>query len=256
MDRVSRSTAPTCAAQPLVPPAGGAPPTHTTDFEKVGKNALANAVSLGSCFGTMTALNNAVRAIPGTPIAARVVTGLLPSAGVFPTPWVDDAMRAALNTTSTLPDRPSLAHDAVAAASLFLFNLACMRSAAIPKFPASTPAGMAATVLQSAGASLLAGGASELTAQWMNESDRRSGQAVEPPEHFDNTHKATGRLATQAPAASLQTYLALSGKPLPARLSLLPLSTVTGFWSFRRVLVPPPELSPPPPPPSPPNSPR
>jgi hypothetical protein len=241
MDRVSRSAYPTHAAQPSAPPATGTSPASTTDFEKVAKNAIANAVSLGSCFGTMTALNNAVRAMPGTPLGARVVTGLLPSAGVFPTPWVDDAMRGALNTTSTLPNRPSLAHDAVAAASLFLFNFACLRSAAIPKLPPSTPAGMAATVLQSAAASLLAGGASEFTAQWMNESDRRSGQAVETTEHFDNTRKATGRLASQVPAATLQTYIALSGQPLPARLSLLPLCTVTGLWSLRRVLVPPPQ---------------
>ena len=95
-----------------------------TDWLKAGKNALASAVALGGCFGTMTALNQAVRSRPGMPVAARVVTGLLPSASVFPTPWVEDGVRQTVGTTATLPVRPSLAHDAVASANLFAFNVA------------------------------------------------------------------------------------------------------------------------------------
>lgn len=210
-----------------------------TDLEKVAKNAAANAVALGSCFGTMTALNNAVRATPGMPAPVKALTGLLPSAGVFPTPWVEDGMRAALGTTATLPTRPSLAHDAVAGAALFLFNRACARSTRLPRFPAASAAGMAATVLQATAASVLAGAASELTAQWMNDQDRRSGDPHPAPALIDNTRKATGRLLSQAPAASLQTGLAFAGKPLPPSLSLLPLGVVTGGWCFRRVLIPP-----------------
>lgn len=224
---------------PAPDPGASNPPSGGTDLEKIAKNAAASAVALGSCFGTMTALNNAVRATPGMPAAVKALTGLLPSAGVFPTPWVEDGVRAALDTTATYPTRPSLAHDAVAGATLFLFNRACARSVRLPRFPAATPAGMAATVLQATAASVLAGGASELTAQWMNDQDRRSGDPHPAPAPIDNPRKATGRLLSQAPAASLQTGLAFASKPLPPSLSLLPLGVVTGGWCFRRVLIPP-----------------
>jgi hypothetical protein len=73
----------------------------------------------------------------------------------------------------------------------------------------------------------------------MNEQDRRSGDAHPPPAPIDNPRKATGRLLSQVPAASLQTGLALAGKPLPPSLSLLPMSVVTSGWCLRRVLIPP-----------------
>ncbi len=267
MDRATRSThrAPTGSPFPLTapltppdpaprplarpaPPAGAHADTRT-NTARVAKNAAASAVALGSCFGTMTALNNAVRATPGMPLYARLVTGLLPTAGVLPTPWVEDAARQAMGTTATLPVQPSLAHDAVAGISLFAFNVACIRSPWIPKFRPATPAGMAATVVQCTCASLLAGGASELTAQWMNAHEARDGQPHPAPAHFDNPHKAAGRLFSQLPAAGVQTGIALSGKPLPSRWSLLPLGAVTGGWSFRRELIPAPGPWVPPPPP-------
>ncbi len=223
---------PAAGSRPPEPPGGG------IDFEKVGKNAVTSAVTLGSCFGTMSALNSAVRATPGMSKPVKVLTGLLPSASVFPTPWVEDGLRAALDTSATLPIQPTLAHDAVAGASLFLFNAACLRSASIPKFPPATPAGMAANVIQATAASLIAGAASELTAQGMNIRDAQAGEAPEPPAHIDNPRKPTGRLLSQVPAAALQTGIALAGKPLPPSLSLLPLSVVTGGWSLRRVLIP------------------
>ncbi len=238
--------APAATRDRMLPPedlAAPAPTDSGTDYEKVAKNAAASAVALGSCFGTMSALNNAVRATPGMPAAVKAFTGLLPSAGVFPTPWVEDGMRHALSTTATLPTEPSLAHDAVAGATLFLFNRACARSAYIPKFRAATPAGMAATVLQATAASIFAGAATELTAQWMNDKDRPSDDTAAAPAPIDNPRKATGRLLSQVPAATLQTGLALVGKPLPPALSLLPMGVVTGGWCFRRVLIPP-ETSP------------
>jgi len=223
---------PTAVRHQTLPPEG--PKSGGTDIEKVAKNAAANATALGSCFGTMLALNNAVRATPGMPTAVKAFTGLLPSAGVFLTPWVEEGVRKALDTTATYPVQPSLAHDAVAGATLFLFNRACARSARIPKFPAATPAGMAATVLQATTASVLAGGFSELTAQWMN-----VGETGEAPANIDNTRKGTGRLLSQAPSAALQTALALGGRPLPPSLALLPMGVTTGGWCFRRVLIPP-----------------
>lgn len=252
MDRATRSPHRADTAYPQSPASQGASdgrPPHPdsplpearskTDLVKVGKNAVASAIALGGCFGTMNALNNAVRATPSMPIPVRIVTGLLPSAGVFPTPWVEDRVRQTVGTTATLPVRPSLAHDAVASASLFLFNVACARSAHIPKFPPATPAGMAAGVLQCTVASLIAGGASELTAQWMNAGERSRRQAAEIPAQMTTTDKATGRVLSQVPAAALQTGIALSGKPLPPRRALLPLGVVTGGWAFRRTLTPP-----------------
>lgn len=236
MERATRSTdrtPHTTAPPPSAPIAKGA------DIERVGKNAAASAVALGSCFGTMTALNNAVRATPGMPRSVKIFTGCLPSLGVYPTPWVEDGVRNALGTTATFPVKPSLAHDGVAAASLFLFNLACSRSPSIPKFPAATRAGMAATVVQATLASVFAGGASELTAQWMNQRDQPEGAQAGTPPHLDDHRKATGRLLSQVPAVALQTALAVRSTPLPASLSLLPLATVTGGWSLRRVLIPP-----------------
>ncbi len=218
---------------------GGPRPAGGTDPEKVAKNAAASAVAIGSCFGTMSALNNAVRAVPGMPVPVKVLTGLLPSASVFPTPWVEDGVRSALGTTATLPVQPSLAHDAVAGGTLFLFNAACARSARIPKFPAATPAGMAANVLQVTVGSVLAGGASELTAQWMNERSRRDGDAGAGPAPFDNWRKGGGRVLSQGAAASAQTALAFKKTPLPPALSLFPMGAVTGGWCFRRVLTPP-----------------
>ena len=240
MDRATSSPHWASNAQPQSPAshnASNCPPQarNTTDLVKVGKNAIASALTLGGCFGTMTALNNAVRSLPGMPMAARIVTGLLPSASVFATPWVEDGARQTLGTTATLPARASLAHDAVASVGLFLFNVACGRSAWVPKFAAATPAGVAASVLQCAGASLVAGGASEFSAQWMN------ARATVTPPHptMHNTDKATGRVLSQLPAATLQTELARSGKPLPRGWSLLPVALVTGGWSFRRLLAPP-----------------
>jgi hypothetical protein len=92
-----------------------------------------------------------------------------------------------------------------------------------------------ASVRQCAGASLVAGGASEFSAQWMN------ARATATPPHptMHNTDKATGRVLSQLPAATLQTELARSGKPLPRGWSLLPVALVTGGWSFRRLLAPP-----------------
>lgn len=214
-------------------------PASGTDYEKVAKNAAASAVALGSCFGTMSALNNAVRAIPGMPVPVKVLTGLLPSASVFPTPWIEDGVRAALDTTATLPTRPSLAHDAVAGATLFGFNAACARSVRIPRFPAATPAGMAATVVQATVASVLSGAASEASAQWMNDQDRRSGDPHPAPALIDNTRKATGRLLSQVAAAACQTALAFSKTPPPPAWSQVPMTTVTSGWIFRRVLAPP-----------------
>ncbi len=214
-------------------------PASGTDYEKVAKNAAASAVALGSCFGTMSALNNAVRAVPGMPVPVKVLTGLLPSASVFPTPWVEDGVRAALDTTATLPTRPSLAHDAVAAATLFGFNAACARSTRIPRFPAATPAGMAATVLQATAASVLSGAASEASAQWMNERDRQDGVTHAAPEPMDNWRKGSGRLLSQVAAAGGQTALAFRETPLPPARSLLPMTAVTWGWSLRRVLAPP-----------------
>lgn len=228
------------------PQAPDSPPPqerHKTDLVKVGKNAVASAIALGGCFGTMSALNNAVRATPGMPIPVRIVTGLLPSASVFPTPWVEDGVRQTMGTTATLPVRPSLAHDAVASASLFLVNVVCARSASIPKWRPATPAGMAAGVLQCTAASLIAGGASELTAQRMNAGEPPRRQVAKAPPQMDITDKATGRVLSQVPAAALQTGIALSGKPLPSRWSLLPLGAVTGGWAFRRELAPPLDLT-------------
>jgi hypothetical protein len=238
MDRATRSPHRANTAYPQSPEA-----PKKTDLVKVGKNALASAVALGGCFGTMTALNNAVRATPAMPTPVRIVTGLLPTASVFATPWVEDNVRQTVGTTATLPVRPSLAHDAVASVSLFAFNVACARSAHVRKFPAATPAGMAAGVLQCTVASLIAGGASEITAQWMNAGGRLRQQAAPKPPPMDNTDKATGRVLSQVPAAALQTGIALSGKPLPPRRALLPLATVTGGWAFRRQLAPPLEVT-------------
>lgn len=238
MDRATRSPHWADTAYPQSPQA-----PKKTDLVKVGKNALASAVALGGCFGTMTALNNAVRATPGMPTPVRIVTGLLPSASVFATPWVEDGVRKTVETTATLPVRPSLAHDAVASVSLFAFNVACARSASVPKFRPATPAGAAAGVLQCTAASLIAGGASEITAQWMNARERPGQQAAPTPPPMNNTDKATGRLLSQVPAAALQTGIALSGKPLPPSRALLPLATVTGGWAFRRQLTPPLDLT-------------
>jgi hypothetical protein len=187
----------------------------------------------------MTALNNAVRGVRGMSVRVTAFTGLLPSASVFPTPWVEDSVRAALGTRATYPVEPSLAHDAVAGATLFLFNRACARSARIPKFLPATPAGMAATVVQATVASVFAGGASEITAQWMNGHIPAGEGAPSAPPPLDNTRKATGRLISQVPAAILQTSIALVGKPSLAKGSLVPMGVVTGGWSFRRVLIPP-----------------
>lgn len=243
MDRATRSQSHAPEGHPPTPcdhkaSAGRTEPS--TDFVRVGKNAVAGSVALGGCFGSMTALNNAVRATPGVPRAVRVVTGVLPSAGVFPTPWVENGVRDTLGTSATLPRQPTLGHDTVAAASLFLFNVGFSRSGLLPRYGAATPRGMAVTVLQCASASLVAGAATELTAQWMNAQAQDKDAACEgpPPVHFDNTDVATGRLLSQLPAAGLQTGLALSGKQLPSRWSLLPLGLVTGGWSFRRVLMP------------------
>lgn len=230
---------PAATRERTLPHGSNEPPGAAYDIERVAKNAVSSAVALGSCFGTMSALNNAVRATPGMPTALKVLTGLLPSAGVFPTPWLDDRMRAALGTTATYPLKPSLAHDAVAGATLFLFNAACARSRFIPKPPANSWAGAAATMLQVTAASLLAGSATELSSQWMNHRDRQADTPPEPPPHIDNPHKATGRVKSQAAAAALQTGLALTGKTLPPGLSLLPMTLVTGGWCFRRVLIPP-----------------
>ncbi len=214
------------------------PPGEGIDVGRVGKNAVASAITLGSCYGTMVAINNAVRATPGVPVPLKVFSGLLPTAGVFPTPWVEEGLRQALDTSATFPVKPTLAHDAVAGVSLFLFNASCLRSASIPKYRPATPAGMAASFIQCTAASLLAGGASEMTAQWMNLRDAKSGHEGASPEHIDNSRKACGRLLSQVPAAALQTGVAVAGKPLPPSLSLLPLGVVTGGWSLRRVLIP------------------
>ena len=243
MDRATRS--PHLAShdasngRPEAPDSTAPPARNKTDLVKVGKNAIASAVALGGCFGTMTALNHAVRATPAMPTPMRIVTGLLPSASVFATPWVEDGVRQTVGTTATLPVRPSLAHDAVASVSLFAFNVACARSAYVPKFPPATPAGMAVGVLQCTVASLIAGGASEITAQWMNAAEDDNGHAAPTPPPMTTTDKATGRVLSQVPAAALQTGIALSGKPLPSRASLLPLGAVTGGWAFRRELAPP-----------------
>lgn len=210
-----------------------------TELERVTKNAAASAVALGSCFGTMTALNNAVRAVHGVSVRVKAFTGLLPSASVFATPWVEDGMRAALGTQATYPVQPSLAHDAVAGTTLFLFNRACARSARIPRFPPASRAGMAATVVQATVASVFAGGASEITAQWMNAHIPAGEGAPSAPPPLDNTRKATGRLLSQAPAATLQTAMAFASKDLLPKGSLVPLGVVTGGWCFRRVLIPP-----------------
>lgn len=238
MDRATRSPYQADTAYPQSPQA-----PKKTDLLKVGKNAIASAVALGGCFGTMTALNHAVRATPAMPIPVRIVTGLLPSASVFATPWVEDGVRQTVGTTATLPVRPSLAHDAVASVSLFAFNVACARSALVPKLPPATAGGMAAGVLQCTVASLIAGGASEITAQWMNAGERPRKQAAETPPQMETTDKAIGRVLSQVPAAALQTGIALSGKPLPPRRTLLPLGAVTGGWAFRRQLAPPLDLS-------------
>lgn len=215
------------------PPAGG------VDIEKVAKNAVASAAAIGSCFGTTSSLNNALRARLGTSVPTKVLAGLGPSISVFPTPWVEDGMRNALGTTATHPVKPSLAHDAVAAASLFAFNLAYSRSAWTPKFAANTPAGFIATVCQTTAASLVAGGASEITAQWMNEEERQKGHSMEHPAHIDNIRKATGRLYSQGAAATLQTWLAFPGNKLSPPMARAPLASVTGGWTFRRALIPP-----------------
>jgi hypothetical protein len=247
MDRATRS--PHLAShdasngRPEAPDSTAPPARNKTDLVKVGKNAIASAVALGGCFGTMTALNHAVRATPAMPTPVRIVAGLLPSVSVFATPWVEDGVRQTVATSATLPVRPSLAHDAVASVSLFAFNVACARSAYVPKFPPATPAGMAAGVLQCTMASLIAGGASEITAQWMNASERPRKQAAETPPPMDNTDKAMGRVISQVPAAALQTGIALSGKPLPPQRALLPLGVVTGGWAFRRQLAPPLDLT-------------
>lgn len=230
---------PVATRERILPHGSSEPPGAAYDFDRVVKNAACSAVAIGGCFGTMSALNNAVRATPGMPTPLKVLTGLLPSAGVYPTPWVEERMRAALGTTATYPLKPSLAHDAVAGVTLFLFNAACARSKFIPKPPANSRAGAAATVLQVMAGSLLAGSASELSAQWMNQRERQAGTPPEPPPHIDDLRKGTGRVYSQTAAAALQTVLALPGKTLPPQLSLLPMTLVTGGWCFRRVLIPP-----------------
>lgn len=214
------------------------PPPSGTDFDKVGKNALVSAAAIGGCFGSATALSKAVHATPGMPLALKALAGLLPSASVFPTPWVEDGVRHALDTTPTYPSKPTLQHDAVAAGILYGFSRACARSALIPKLPPATPGGAAVTVIQASVASLLAGAGSEWTAQWMNQSERSKGSPAEPPHHIDNPRKATGRLLSQVPAAAFQTGMTLSGKSIPPHLSWLPTAIVSGGWAYRRVLIP------------------
>lgn len=224
----------------LSPTPAGVPAGTDIDPEKVVKNAGAGAVGVGVVYGVAVAANNAARATPGLPKVVKVAAALLPSASVYLTPWVEDGTRHALGTTQTFPIQPSLAHDAVASGGLFLFNLGWTRSAMIPRFPAATPAGMASTVVQCILASMFAGGASELSAQRMNQGDHAAGHPAQPPVHIENTRKGLGRLYSQIPAAGVHMYLALRGKPLPANLALLPSAFVSGGWTFRRELIPSP----------------
>ena len=227
-------------APPPAPPAKGAPSCVAgLDAGRAASAACVSAVAIGGLYGGMSAINSAVRATPGLPKAVKVAAALLPSLSVYATPWVEDRVRLALGTAPTYPLRPSLAHDAVASAGLFLFNAWCSRSARVPKFPPATPAAMATAVVQCTLASAIAGGASELSAQWMNARDRAAGVTTGAPVFSDNHRKGMGRLYSQLPAAALHVHMARRGKPLPAHLAQLPGAVVSGGWACRRVLMPP-----------------
>lgn len=214
---------------------------------KVARNAVVGMLSQGTCFGTVFALSNHLRAV-GNP-AVKVLAGFLPIAGGMLTAPAEEAVRDALQTRPTRPATPSLGHDAIPSAILFAVNAAYIRSTQLPRFPAHTLAGAAVTAGLSFAGTLLAGGATEAYAQHTRQRDPHP---ADPPPKPSVLQTAVGRGLSLMPMAAFNQVTAAfvtARGAVPPSLALGPIAVATGGWSLRRLLTPPNPAGHPPAPP-------
>lgn len=229
-------------ADPQAPHASdGGPPSPerpSYDLDKVARNALSAGTAFGLTFGTATAIKHALRNTAGMPLPVKVAAGLLPMVSLLVSPQVEDSMRELLGTQASYPPEPSLAHDALSPLALTLMNAGYIATGFL-KLPPTTLAGAAATVFKTALASVPAGGVSEADAQRRQAQARREGRDPVPHEQVDPVRKGIGRAHSQWGAAAVNIYGVVRDPSLAARRPMVPVISVTGGWTFRRVLMPP-----------------
>ena len=224
-------------------PAPGTSLSPRTDFTRIRQAGLVAGLAQGGPLGLSFALAGLARA-RGQP-HLKVLGGFAPVLAAFLTAPSEQALRGWLGAQATLHRQPSLAHDAIPGAVLFLASLAWQRLPGPPRPPAHSPAGLAATVLVSMVGSLAGGLLSEASAQ-------HAGPETGPPDSHQVVpalHKGIGRALTLLPREVwLQgpACLATAGRPLPRWTGLASTGVACVGWTFRRVLTSPPEGLPPP----------
>lgn len=213
------------------------------DFNRIRQAGLVAGLAQGAPLGLSFALAGWARAF-GQP-HLKVLGSFAPVVAAFLTAPGEQALREWLGAQATLQRQPSLSHDAIPGAVLFLANVAWQRLPGPPRPPAHSSAGLAATALVSMAGSLAGGLLSEALAQ-------RSDPGTGPPEGarvVPALHKGMGRALSLLPLVvwlQLPACLATGGRPLPRWTGLAGTGVACVGWTFRRVLTSPPDGPPPP----------
>ncbi len=217
------------------------------DFTRIRQAGLVAGLAQGGPLGLSFALAGWARA-RGRP-HLKVLGGFAPVVAAFLTAPSEQALRGWLGAQATLPRQPSLAHDAIPGAVLFLATLAWQRLPGPPRPAAHSPAGLAATVLVSMTGSLAGGLLSEASAQRSAQPSDPGAGAADGPRIVPALHKGMGRALSLLPLVVwLQgpACLASAGRPLPRWTGLASTGVACVGWTFRRVWTSPPEGPPPP----------
>lgn len=236
----------------IIPPGASDPPGQVAgraDLTRIRQAGLVAGLAQGGPLGLSFALGGLARA-RGRP-HVKVLGGFGPVVAALLTAPGEQALRSWLGAQATQPRQASLAHDAIPGAILFLATLAWQRLPGPPRPPATSPAGLAATVLVSMAGSMVGGMLSEASAQ-------RSQRGASPQESarvVPALHKGMGRALSLLPLViwlQAPACLAAAGRPLPRWTGLAGTGVACVGWTFRRLLTPP---GPPAAPSTPPNQP-
>jgi len=205
---------------------------------RVASNSMLTGVSTALSFGLLASVNNIARQHPNPMVKmagahAPVIAGVASA-------YIAHGIQNAFDIISSASSKASIVYDAISPAFIMGTNYAYALSK-LPKFPAATPAGVAATMLVTATGAAIGGAMTELAAQtWPGAQKPAKPGATQPP---STRQSAIGRGITQLPAVQLNKKIAkiaakASAAAIPKPLLLAaPAATAVPFM-FRRLVTP------------------
>lgn len=229
-------------------PASGAQVSATTahpprkkqpiNGRRIVSNAVLSGLSTGLSFGLLASVNNIARIHPNPTV--KFAGAPTPMVAGIASAYVSRGIQNVFDIVSSLSSTASIACDAITPAFVMGANYGYALSN-LPKFPAASPGGIAATVLVTATGAAVGGGMAELAAQaW----SRRLSRSMRDKQSSPSTLQVgIGRAITQLPAAMLnksiaQTIVKSATSAVPRPLLLAGPAATAIPYMFRQLVTP------------------